>query len=444
MTVPSAGIIVKNVIPGSPAYAAGIRKQDRIMLVNGHAVETGMEFSFYSSTDALRIAFLRNGARRDITVNRQPGMFLGVEIRPRPVRRCTNNCLFCFIDQLPAGLRKSLYVKDEDYIQSFTYGNYITCTGLRQKDITTIARLGLSPLYISVHATDKAIRNYLLGNPSAPDILDRLSQLATRGISFHTQIVVCCSINDGSVLEKSISDLCRYEANLRSIAIVPVGLTKFHTNGLRLPTFSEARSICATVGRISDAQFRHDRVRKIFLADEFFLLAKSPVPPGSYYESYPQLENGVGLIRSFQDAWHRARRKIRGTVIESGRTGRKRIAVVTSVLAAPMLQEIAAYINEKLQAPRAEIIPVANSFFGHTVTVAGLLCAKDIIAALRKCKSEFEYAVVPGIIFNTAGYTLDSYSVRRMQRESGLPIKRAESISDLVEYSTGEYHGHAN
>ncbi|MBD3346841.1 MAG: DUF512 domain-containing protein [Chitinivibrionales bacterium] len=437
MTLSCRGIIVKNVAPDSPASRAGLRKNDRIVAVDGHMIENDMDFGFYSSTDQGDITFVRKGKQFTCSFFREPGVFLGLDCYPQPLKRCPNKCLFCFIDQLPSGLRKSLYVKDEDYIHSFIHGNYITCAGLRDRDVKKISRLGLSPLYISVHATDPAVRNRLLGNRKAPDIRTQLRIFEEEGVAFHTQIVVCPGINDGSVLTKTIADLMEFDESLLSIAVVPVGLTKYHKNNLTLFTPQKARRVCEGIKEISDYHRAHEGFRRIFCADEFFLLGGVPLPKRSYYEDYPQIENGIGLVNQLLEEWGRVKKtglNSRGSHKKNGSP--KRIALITSLLAAPFLQDIAGTIEQAIGSVLLDVVPVVNNFFGSSVTVAGLLSASDIIRAVKNMDSPVDYIIVPDIIFNTEGYTLDSYSLQRMERTAGVPFKSVDSVTELVEWIT--------
>ena len=291
------GLHIRFVKHGSPAYKAGLRKGDSIVSVNGERVNDGLEFGFFSARSRATIQAIRGNTRIVCIMLRPSGKAAGVLFREKPILRCGNRCIFCFIDQMPPGFRKSLYVKDEDYRHSFTNGNYITLSHTPRSRLLRIARLGLSPLYVSVHASDSGVRRRMLGNPIAFDIMKQLRFLERRAVRFHTQVVVCPGINDGRVLRKTIQDLLTLKAGLLSIAVVPVGLTRHRKTPLVPVNRADALYICREVSRISDRHAAVEGRRRVFCADEFFIKAKLPIPPKKYYEDYPQIENGVGLVR---------------------------------------------------------------------------------------------------------------------------------------------------
>jgi putative radical SAM enzyme (TIGR03279 family) len=422
------GALVRDVVRDSPAYRGGLRRGDRIVAINGEPVRDDLDVGFLGAAPELAVAALRRGAPVSATIRREYGELIGLEIAPPPLRQCVNRCLFCFIDQLPGGLRKNLSVKDEDYRHSFLNGSYITLTSLDTNDMRRIVDMGLSPLYISVHATDPAVRVRLLRNRRAGDILDRLRFLEANGVCFHAQIVVCPGINDGATLERTVDELLAFES-LLSLAIVPVGLTRFHREGLSPVEPAQARTICGWAGAISDRDAAGTGVRRLFCADELFIRAGLPIPPRSYYEEYPQIENGVGLVRQLFDDWAKTARRLRA----SRAATQGRALLLTSVSAEPYVRKLAGMVQKRLAGWRLTVRAVENRFFGQSVTVAGLLTARDVIRAARAARGGFERVIAPAAMFNYRGYTLDGYSIARLSRAIGAPLCTAGDPKRLCE-----------
>jgi putative radical SAM enzyme (TIGR03279 family) len=429
------GIRIAHSTAGSPAWNAGLRKGDYIVAVNGEPVGDELDFTFLSAVPSSQIDIRRNGIERRVLLEHQPPVETGLSFARRPVSRCANRCIFCFVDQMPPRMRRSLYIKDEDFRHSFLYGNYITLTTLKPDDLHTIIRLRLSPLYISVHALQLPVRRRLLGILNPPDILARLRILAVKGIAFHTQIVVCPGINDGKVLRQTLCGLLRLGKRLLSIAVVPVGLTRFHRHSLTPVDKAAAQEICREVGRIGDADYRRIGMRRVFTADELFIKAGLPIPPTRYYEDFAQIENGVGLVRRMLDEWEPARRRFTtlsqasGTVRSSRRRDR---LVITSHSALSFLSRICAEITTLLPSTRISVVAVDNQVFGGSVTVAGLLTARDIIRTVHRYAGRIREVIVPGVIFNYNHVTLDGYSPERLQRGCRVRIHVVENLSDLI------------
>lgn len=423
------GVRIRSISRNSPFFRGGLRAGDRITTINGAEICDELDFQFYSADYLLELGIERNGMHKDITVERIEGGGSGLLLDEAPIRRCANRCIFCFIDQMPAGLRRSLYVKDEDVRLSLLNGNYVTMSTFKKRDLEQIARLGLSPLYISVHATDTATRRVMLGNKKVPDIMEQLDFLAENDIRFHTQIVVCPGYNDGSILKQTLKDLLVLGDALQSIAVVPVGLTRFHSNGLKGVGRDDARVICKAVSAIGDRAAVRDGVRKVFLADELFIRASLPIPENGYYEEYPQIENGVGLIRQLLDSCDRVHRSGRKRP-ESVNKRRRRRLVVTSVSADPFVRKVLGVCQG---GEMIDTLPVANTYFGETVTVAGLLTARDVVAAVKHACATAAYheVVLPAVMFNFAGHTLDGYSARRIAAACGKPVNVAQTIEEL-------------
>jgi putative radical SAM enzyme (TIGR03279 family) len=429
------GIQVTRLEPASPLYTAGVRIGDRIMAINGEEVGDELDLRFYAAASAFSLDIERRGRAATLEIVRREGSSLGVEFRPDAIRRCTNRCIFCFIDQMPPGLRSSLYIKDEDLTHSFLNGNYVTLAGIREADLQKIQRLGLSPLFISVHATDPQVRQTMLGNCRSPAIMDQLRLLRRNGTQLHTQIVVCPGYNDGAVLKDTLRDLLSLRESLLSVAVVPVGLTRFRTLPLEPVDAAAAAAICTLVSTISDGDKEKFGARRVFLADELFLRAGWAIPSAAYYEEYPQIENGVGLIRQLLDSWKAAKRRYRR---RPGRSlpeiSKNKYFLLTSVSAFPFLSGIAREAARLRPGATFEAVAICNRFFGETVTVAGLIAAADVLRALSEAKrtGSFTNVLLPGAMFNYAGYTLDGYSAARIGKESGTAVTVIDSIEALL------------
>lgn len=435
----SGGIRVIHIDKQSAAYHAGIRTGDRICSVNNVPVEHELDFSFLTATSRSTIVVRRAGRIRVLVMRRGDGMTTGVEFSPTPIRRCGNRCVFCFIDQLPPGMRRRLYVKDEDCRHSFLNGNYVTLCGARGRELRQIVRFGLSPLYLSVHATEPRVRRAMLRNRRAGSIMRQLVFLERHGIRFHTQIVVCPGLNDGGVLRATLADLCRLRKGMLSCAVVPVGLTRFHRNGLQPISIREAQRIVSQVSRISERDRRACGVRRIFLADELYLKAGVPIPPRSHYGDYPQIENGVGLLRSLLQQWQALKRSLsppRRTIHLrrplSRFQPRRYVCVITSKAAFRVIDNIVARLSESFPGVQCRAVAVENRYFGPEVTVAGLLTGRDIVRALRPHYPKPTLVVLPRVVLNHRGYTLDGYSVKRMGREAKLKIRVAADLIELA------------
>ncbi len=439
------GLRIESVLPGSPASKAGLRRGDIVVSVDGERVSDELEFGFFSARSQASIDIIRNNTALSRTMTRPDGHATGVRFRKESIKRCGNRCIFCFVDQMPRGrrgrrgLRQSLYIKDEDYRLSFTNGNYITLSRMSEARLSRIAELGLSPLYVSVHATETMVRRRMLGNPDAPDIMRQLRFLEKNNIRFHTQIVLCPGVNDGRVLRNTIGDLLALKQGLLSIAIVPVGLTRHRRFPLVPVNKQTALEICRQVKKLGDRLIHSEGRRCIFCADELFLAARLPIPGKTYYENYPQIENGVGLIRQFLEEWKELKKRmplqlphypaLRPPVRRSAR-----FLVITSRSALKFVKKVMEEVQSYSPGILIEAKDVRNLFFGETVTVAGLLTAQDVIRTVRPVRRDFRCVFLPSVMFNTNGFTLDGHSLRRIGKALGVPVKAVSTISEVVAY----------
>ncbi|MGB9724175.1 MAG: DUF512 domain-containing protein [Chloroflexia bacterium] len=418
------------------ARAAGLLPGDRLLSANGRPLRDIIDFRFYADGPRATFEVLRGGEKRTVTLRRPPGSDWGIAFT-HPIfdriRPCANRCPFCFLDQLPAGLRPGLYLRDDDYRLSFLYGNFVTLTNLRPEDWERLAEQRLSPLYVSVHATEPELRRLLLGRPDLPDIREQLARLARLGIAIHAQVVLCPGGNDGVHLERTVADLAGLFPTVRSISLVPVGLTRFRRPApsgleghfpLRPYTSAEARDLLRWAEPRRRAFRRMWGCSFLYPADEFYLLAGRPVPSARLYDGFPQVENGVGLVRLLLDDWVRLRRQI-----SQERFHPRRLTLACGTLIAPLLSRLAGELAS-CQELSIEVLPVENITFGPTVTVSGLLTGEALRAGLRKAQGEILF--LPRTAFDERGRTLDEVSVEELERELGRPIFLAERMHQVV------------
>ena len=415
------GVVVAAVRSRTPAAEAGLCAGDRILAVNGHAVRDAIDFQFHAAEDRLALTVERDGAPRALRVvcGARP---VGVELeapRPGEISTCANKCVFCFIHQLPRGMRKSLYVKDDDFRLSFLHGNYITLTDLSEDELARIEAQRLSPLYVSVHATDPALRWELLGRPrGSAEILPRLERLARAGIRMHAQIVLCPGWNDGEQLARTVRELAPLHPHVATTAIVPVGLTAHRARlpSLRTLTDAEARALVETVHGWQTELAARLGSRFVFLGDEVYLQAKVAVPVAEAYEGFPIAEDGIGLVRRFEDAFARAVR--RALPRPSGR-----VTVVSGTLYAPRLAGLLA----ALPGNRATVAAVPNRHFGGSVSVAGLLTGGDIQRHLAGLAELGDAVLVPAVAVRDGdGVFLDDVTPADLARDLGVPVQVIE------------------
>jgi len=429
------GLKVKSVARLSPFFLSGVTKGDIITAIDGHEISDELDFHFYSAASDFEMEIVRKERQLKIRVERSEGSFSEIEFYENPINCCRNRCIFCFIDQMPKGLRRGLYIKDEDFKHSFLNGNYVTLSGAKQADLDKMAQIGLSPLFISVHVTDSAIRKKMLGIANAPDIMEQLRFLAADRIAFHTQIVLCPGYNDGDVLKNTIEDLFSFGETLLSIAVVPVGLTNHRKVPLQPVTCAVARDVIALVTGLSEIHLAQDKARRLFLADEFFIKAGETIPGRDYYEEYPQIGNGVGLIRQRLDEWKKYRRKFASLTITPVKKPKSHL-VITSVSAKAYIEKMVsdAMKVHPLYPAVFTVESVKNRFFGEMVTVAGLMTAGDVIRTIKIAmkQASFDRVILPRIMFNYAGKTLDGFSPERISKAAGLPVVVAESVEEML------------
>ena len=377
------------VAPRSRAAMKGICEGDILLAINGEDITDVLDYRFHLASNIIKLTLAREGEEFAVTIHKQQYDDIGLDFETPLMDKkhsCANRCIFCFIDQLPEGLRDSLYFKDDDSRLSFLHGNYITLTNLRDSDIDRIIRMHISPVNISVHTTNPDLRVQMMKNKRAGEVLSYLKRLADAGITLCGQIVLCRGINDGEELTRSMHDLAQLFPALSSVSIVPAGLTKFRDGLYPLTAFSpeECAAVIAQVNAFGDACLNHYGSRLFFCADEFYIKAGLPLPEESYYEDYAQIENGVGMITSLASEmdFELTAPDFDECYPTEGRLPRH-VTIATGMAAKDALTDIAKHICEKVPGLTITVQPIVNRFFGESITVAGLLTGKDMEDQLR-------------------------------------------------------------
>jgi putative radical SAM enzyme (TIGR03279 family) len=416
---------VARIAAESIAEELGIVPGTELVSVNGRALDDFLDWEFLTADDELEIAVkLPDGEEIIYEIERPEGEPLGIELEPPTVRRCANRCEFCFIEGLPKGLRKNLYIRDDDYRLSFAYGNFATLSNLKERDEKRIVEYRLSPLYVSVHATPWEARKVLLNNPRVPNIIEQLTRLAAHGIQFHAQMVIVPGLNDGDVLEQSLADLWALGEGVLTVALVPVGLTQF--SHLYTGTPMSAERANGLLERVDawEARAREERgINWVYGSDELYLLAGRELPAFEHYEELAQIENGVGSVASLRE-------RVRAGAPTLPRLDGRRIGVVTGTSMAPLMPPLLEQLTEHTGA-RFEIIAVTNSLFGPTTTTAGLLVGADIRGALAG-RSDLDLALIPAESINEAGLFLDDAPFIDVRESLPIPVYPSYDFIDVL------------
>jgi putative radical SAM enzyme (TIGR03279 family) len=462
--------LIKSIEPGSVAAAAGLVAGDEVRAINGHALFDVIDAQFYGADDELTIAFARGGAAREVYVQREFGQALGIEFEHPTfdidIRRCNNLCPFCFVLQNAPKMRRTLYIKDDDYRYSFLFGHYVTLTNLSERDWAKIAEQRLTPLYVSVHATNLDVRRKCLRNPNAPEILGQLKWLAERGIQVHTQLVLTPGLNDGEHLVRSVHELAALHPNVLSATVVPVGLTKHHKYGHRAHTPAEAAAVVNTV-QGWQKQFQSALgVRFVYLTDEWYLISQKTLPRASTYDGYQLQSNGMGMVRDFLDEWSRVKRTELGRQ-ETG-VGRRKVmrrsavnskpltfnrqvqtlqpiyksaTLATGALFGPTLKRVVAEFNNLVHPTqlRLDVTTIVNEHLGDSITVAGLLPGQDVINQLKATPSPLgDIVILPRLMFDHPdSIALDDVSPLQVAQALKRPVALADWMGDVVDALAG-------
>jgi len=421
-------LTIHGVEPGSPAARAGVGPGSLLVSLNGRPVADALALRFAETAARVELVWKDGGGEeRRARIRKPEDLPLGLEVDPLRMQACNNKCAFCFAHQNARGMRRALYFKDDDYRFSFLNGNFATLTNLSRNDMDRIVEQRLSPIYISVHVTDQVLRNQILGNPNAPNVLEQIAFFAAARISMHTQVVLCPGLNDGDRLAKSVEDLARFHPCVETVALVPVGLTQYRE---KLPTLMSpdpeyARSFLDWAEPRRRRFLKALGTRFAFPSDEFYLLAGSPLPAGRTYEGYPQLGNGVGGCRKFLAEFRYLTRRLPPAL-----SSPRRVSVITGTLATAVLRDAVARLNQ-IRGLTVELVPVVNHFFGGSVSCAGLLTGKDILNALHERRAGLgDGVLIPSVAFKEdEDIFLDDVWLGDLGAQTGVPCVRVESTA---------------
>ena len=416
---------VKGVQAGSIADELGIVPGTELVSVNGRELADFLDWEFLSADEELAIeARLPGGEAIIYEIERPEGEAMGVELEPPTIRRCANRCEFCFIEGLPKGLRKPLYVRDDDYRLSFAYGNFATLSNLKERDFERILEYRLSPLYVSVHATPWEARKILLNNPRVPNIVEQLTRLADGGIQFHAQMVIVPGLNDGDVLDASLGDLWSFEDAVLSVAVVPVGLTQFsHLYTGKSMDPATANTLLDAVDRWAHRASSERGSAWVYGSDELYLLAGRDLPPTEHYDDFPQIENGVGAVTAL-------RARVRENLHSLPRLDGRRIGVVTGASMAPLMPDLLEQLAGATGAT-FDLMVAENSLFGPTTTTAGLLVAADIRRVLAD-RRDLDVALIPAECINDNGVFLDDEPFEALRESLPMAVYPSYDFADVL------------
>ena len=419
-------IRVTAVHPDSIAAELGLQEGTELLTVNGRELEDFLDWEFLTAEEGFVLHVRQpDGEEIEFDIERPLGEPMGVALEPARIRRCANRCDFCFVDGLPDGLRDVLYIRDDDYRLSFRYGNFATLTNLKPQDVQRIIEYRLSPLYVSVHATDPTVRRYLLRNPTAPDIIPQLREFAQHGIEFHTQIVMSPGVNDGPVLRQTLDALYQFGPAILGCSVVPVGLTEYSKHHLvREPTAQECRSAIALIEERAGVARAERGIHWAFGADELYVRAGVELPGPEIYDSFDQVENGVGSVRWLQQRIETVSGELRGW---EG----KRIGVITGTAMGQLMPMVLEPLA-KVTGAQFELIPLVNTLFGPSVTTAGLLPGTAMQQAL-KGRQDLDLALLPGESVNDDGLFIDSMSLDLLIRSVPVEIRPSHDFTDVLQ-----------
>ncbi len=415
-------VLIKDVIKSSPADKKGIKAGDNLLKISGHEITDFLDYQFYTKDSKISVVYERDGKTKAVWVKKGEDEDLGLGFETYLMdkeRRCKNKCIFCFIDQNPKGLRESIYFKDDDSRLSFLFGNYITLTNLSERDIEKIIEMHISPVNVSVHTMNKELRVKMMKNKNAGESLSVLHRLAENGIAINTQLVLCPGINDGEELRYSLEKLGELGENLQSIACVPVGVTKHREGLFEMPEYSKdtASEVIDIVDEYGEKFKEKYGTRLVYAADEFYLKSGRELPEGEYYETYCQIENGVGMWTSLKEEFLFEIENCEESDPET------HLSVATGVAAYPLIKELAEIFQSKYNKSKIDVYEIKNDFFGHSITVAGLITGNDLINQLKD-KPLAKYLAIPSVMLRSEGdLFLDSVSVEEVEEVLGVTLK---------------------
>lgn len=420
---------ITSVEPGSPARRARIHKGDTLISINGNAITDVLDYRFYMTDEHLEILLCDQEKKlRTVVVEKDEYDDLGLEFETYLMDRqmgCKNACIFCFVDQTPPGMRKSLYFKDDDTRMSFLFGNYTTLTNLKDGDIQRIIKMHISPINISIQTMNPALRVQMMKNPFAGESLKFVRMLTEGGIKINTQIVLCPGYNDGEQLEYSLSELAKLGPNVQSIAVVPVGLTRYREKLTPLRGFfpQEAVEVVKTMERWGEYFCKEYGTRTAYASDEFYILAGKDFPPYEFYEDFAQLENGVGMMTLMQHDFAQA---LKEAQLEQSPAAH-RCTIATGQLAYPMMQDFAERVQQAFPQVQVQVKKIRNDFWGPTITVAGLITGQDLLAQLEGLDLGSELLIPANMLRHEQDRFLDDLTLEQVQETLGVPVLPVEN-----------------
>ena len=428
-------VTITDVFPRSRAAKAGIEKNDVLVSINGREIRDVLDYRFYLADTEISLLLKRNGEELRVTIKKQEYDDIGLDFETPLMDKkhsCENKCIVCFIDQLPRGMRETLYFKDDDSRLSFLHGNYVTLTNMRDRDIDRIIEMHISPVNISVHTTNPELRCKMMHNKRAGEVLSYLKRLADAGIALCCQIVLCKGINDGDELDRTLHDLIALHPALQSVAIVPSGLTKFRDGLYPLSAFTkdDARSVISQINAYGDWCLSQFGTRPFFPADEFYITAELPLPPDEFYEDYSQIENGVGMLTDMQTCIDI---ELENPEQYSKFCAPRCVSVATGYAAYEHILSISKKLEDSFAGLKINVYRIKNDFFGDSITVAGLLTAKDILSQL-KAKDLGDELLIPSSALRADGEVfLDDVTPEQLESELGVKVTPAHSeASDFI------------
>jgi putative radical SAM enzyme (TIGR03279 family) len=421
--------IIKYVEADSIAEEVGIEIGDQLISINGQPIKDALDYHFYLTEEYLEVLIKKvNGDEWLVDIEKDEDETLGIEFESSLMdeyKSCTNNCVFCFIDQLPKGMRETLYFKDDDSRLSFLQGNYITLTNMKESDVDRIIKYRLSPINISVHTTNSDLRVKMLHNRFAGNILNYIQKFYEAGIIMNGQIVLCKGLNDGDELSKSIEDLSRFIPYMQSVSVVPVGLSRHRDNLYPLQPFTkeDGQDVLKRIHKLQETLFKKHGTHFIHAGDEFYLLAEEEVPSEDNYDGYLQLENGVGMLRLFLDEFEDAFAEL-----DADKSISKEIAVVTGMLAYDTIKAFSKQIENKLENIKIYVYPIKNEYFGERITVSGLLTGQDIINQLTGQELGEKLLLPNNLLKSGEPVLLDDVSVSDIEKALQVQVAVVQSI----------------
>lgn len=421
-------VVIDTVLEKSPAAKKKIHAGDILCTINGHDIEDVLDYQFYAQEEKLKLELQTNKGIRKVSLHKKEEEDLGLEFSSYLMdeqHSCHNKCIFCFIDQLPKGLRDTLYFKDDDSRLSFLFGNYITLTNLSEHEIERIISMHISPVNVSVHTTNPELRCKMMNNRFAGDSLHILRRFADAGLAMNVQLVLCPGYNDGEELSKTLEDLLAYRPAIQSVAAVPVGLTKFREGltPLRLFTKEECEDVIRRMEAVGDQLLKTEGTRLFYPSDEFFLRAERPIPDAEYFGDFLQLENGVGMYALFRQQFEEALQAFSDKPVYAKKT------IATGKLAAPLLEECVAKAKKKFPQIAVSVIPIRNEFFGEDITVAGLVTGGDIAKQLKE-KCEETLVISSNMLRSEGDLFLDNMSVTELEETLNTKIEITDGSGD--------------